>query len=331
MIQAGIVKATAFAFRLAPLCEIMELRQTSGLTRGYRGMSTVIRAASPAEVEYPDSDGEPMAENTLQFDWIVKIKEGLEAVFRRDPNVFVAGDLLWYPVEGDPDVRCAPDAMVAFGRPTGRRGSYKQWEEGNTPPQVVFEVLSPGNRAGKMQSKFEFYERYGVEEYYIYDPDDGFLRGWVRRNDRLEPVSRMEGFVSPLLGIRFQPGAGPANLTIFGPDGQPFQMPVELVEDLESAVRRAEEERQRADAERAHAHEERQRADAERAHAHEERQRADAERAHAHEERQRADAEGERAAEQARIALAERQRADAERNRADAYAAKLRKLGIQPD
>ena len=63
-------------------------------------MSTTTRPASQ-EVEYPDSDGEPIAENTLQFRWIVTIKGGLDAVFRDDPNVFVAGDLLWYPVEGN--------------------------------------------------------------------------------------------------------------------------------------------------------------------------------------------------------------------------------------
>jgi Uma2 family endonuclease len=36
---------------------------------------------------------------------------------------------------------------------------------------VVFEILSPGNRLAEMMAKFEFYDRYGVEEYYIYDPD----------------------------------------------------------------------------------------------------------------------------------------------------------------
>ena len=97
-------------------------------------------------VIYPDSDGQPMADNTLQFRWIVTIKEGLAHLFMDRPDVFVAGDLLWYPVEGDPKTRIAPDAMVAFGRPKGDRGSYKQWEEGGIAPQVVFEVLSPGNR-----------------------------------------------------------------------------------------------------------------------------------------------------------------------------------------
>ena len=61
---------------------------------------------------------------------------GGRIVFRDDPNVFVAGDLLWYPVEGDPKTRMAPDTMVAFGRPKGYRGSYKQWVEGGSRPIV---------------------------------------------------------------------------------------------------------------------------------------------------------------------------------------------------
>jgi hypothetical protein len=85
---------------------------------------------------YPDSDGKPMADNTKQFEWIITIAGGLQALFADNPNVFVAGDLLWYPVEGDNKTRIAPDALVAFGRPQGYRGSYKQWEEGGVAPQA---------------------------------------------------------------------------------------------------------------------------------------------------------------------------------------------------
>jgi Uma2 family endonuclease len=99
-------------------------------------------------VHYPDSDGQPMSDNTLQFQWIVTLQGGLDDLFRDRPDVFVAGDLLWYPVEGAPEIRTAPDALVAFGRPNGYRGSYRQWEEGSVAPQVVFEVLSPGNHFG---------------------------------------------------------------------------------------------------------------------------------------------------------------------------------------
>jgi Uma2 family endonuclease len=216
-------------------------------------MSTFISPPRP-KVIYPDSDGQPMSDNTLQFKWIVTIEGGLDALFSDDPNVFVAGDLLWYPLEEKPTIRAAPDAMVVFGRPKGDRGSYKQWEEEGIPPQAVFEVLSPGNRAGEMERKFQFYERYGVEEYYIYDPDRGDLVGWRRVNDILEEIAEMAGFQSPRLKIRFEPGKGPDNLKIIGPDGEPFLTYAELVKQrnadrqrAEENARLAEEQTQRAD------------------------------------------------------------------------------------
>ena len=93
-------------------------------------MSISTSVPPGSRIIYPEDDGQPMAENTLQFQWIVTIKEGLERAFRDRPDVFVAGDLLWYPTEGEPETRQAPDAMVVFGRPKGYRGSYRQWEEG---------------------------------------------------------------------------------------------------------------------------------------------------------------------------------------------------------
>ncbi len=90
---------------------------------------------------YPESDGKPMADNTKQFRLITMIKEGLESQYIDDPDVFIAGDLLWYAIKGDNGNRKAPDAMVVFGRPKGDRGSYKQWLEDNIPPQVVFEII----------------------------------------------------------------------------------------------------------------------------------------------------------------------------------------------
>ena len=55
-----------------------------------------------------------------------------------------------------------------------------QWREGGIAPQVVFEVLSPGNHPGAMAERRKFYQLYGVEEYYESDPDRGQLRGWLR-------------------------------------------------------------------------------------------------------------------------------------------------------
>src|SRR4051794_21681088 len=204
-------------------------------------MSTTTRPNAPEEVEYPDSDGEPMAENTLQWEWIVTIKAGLDTVFLDVPDVFVASDLFWYPVEGDNKTRLAPDVLVAFGRPKGYRGSYMQWQEGHIAPQVVFEVLSPGNRANEMIGKFQFYEQYGVEEYYIYDPDDVEIFGWRREGTRLKEIARMQGWVSPRLGVRFE--IADAELQVFGPDGRRFLTFVELAAEREKAVRETEREK----------------------------------------------------------------------------------------
>ena len=193
---------------------------------------------TPQTIEYPDSDGEPMADNTLQFRWIVTIQGGLDALFVQNPNVFVAGDLLWYPVQGKPSTRQAPDVMVAFGRPKGYRGSYRQWEEDDIPPQVVFEILSPGNRPGEMARKAMFYEVHGVEEYYLYDPDRYQLDGFLREGKVLEPISEMNGWVSPRLGVRFDMTGD--ELRIIAPDGRRFSTYVELAQAAEQERERAE-------------------------------------------------------------------------------------------
>lgn len=189
-------------------------------------MVSQITAGHATEVIYPDSDGQPMSDNTKQFRWIVTIKENLELLFADQPDVFVAGDLLWYPVEGNNKIRQAPDALVAFGRPKGDRGSYQQWLEGNTSPQVVFEILSPGNRLGEMARKLQFYDEYGVEEYYIYDPDHLDLTGWLRVGAKLTVIDEIEGWVSPRLGVRFE--ITPDTLEIYRPDGDKFLSFVEL-------------------------------------------------------------------------------------------------------
>jgi Uma2 family endonuclease len=155
-------------------------------------------ATTTQPIPYPNSDGQLIADNTKQFEAIVYIQKGCDWLFLNDPNVFVAGDLLCYPIEGNNKLRQAPDVMIVFGRPKGDpcgiceavRGSYQQWKEANIPPQVVFEVLSPGNTLSEMTRKFQFYERHGVEEYYLYDPDHLELEGFVRQERWLEAGRR---------------------------------------------------------------------------------------------------------------------------------------------
>jgi Uma2 family endonuclease len=210
-----------------------------------------LRPPRPTIV-YPDSDGERMADNTAQFEWIVTIKGGLEGQYANDENVFVAGDLLWYPVEGNNKICTAPDVMVAFGRPRGYRGSYLQWREGGIAPQVVFEMHSPSNRKVDLLRRFLFYEHYGVEEYYHYDPDLNDLSGWIRSGGKLCEIPQINGWKSPRLGIQFV--LTDDDMHIIGADGKRFVTFNELHGQRDQAVlehERAEQqvalERERAE------------------------------------------------------------------------------------
>jgi Uma2 family endonuclease len=274
------------------------------------------------EIIYPDSDGEPMSDNTKQFRWIVTIKENLEILFASIVDVFVAGDLLWYPVQGNNKIRQAPDAMVIFGRPKGDRGSYQQWKEDNIPPQVAFEILSPGNRAGKMAEKLLFYQRYGVQEYYIYDPDDIELSGFVRNEDWFEPIAEMNGWVSPLLEIRFQLTEN--TLEIYRPDGRKFLTPVELDQlreqerqEKELAQSQAQQERQEKELAQSQAQQERQEKELAQSQAQQERQEKELAQSQAQQERQRADE-----------AIAQLEQ---ERQRYQALLQQIQQQGIDPD
>ncbi|MDB9313758.1 Uma2 family endonuclease [Spirulina sp. CS-785/01] len=176
---------------------------------------------------YPDSDGQPMADNTEQYEWIVRLVTNLKHLLK-DEMAFVAGDLLWYPVkvEEPPVPRQAPDVMVALGRPPGYRGSYKQWEEDNVAPQVVFEILSPTNTRREMAEKQKFYEDYGVLESYYYDPERQDFWGFVRQqsDDIYTLITALYlPWTSPLLQIRFE--LFEDGLTVFYPNGEPFTDP----------------------------------------------------------------------------------------------------------
>jgi len=201
-----------------------------------------IPPPTQTEVIYPDSDGQPVANNTIQFRWIVEIKQNLDWLFADDPNVFVAGDLFWYPVEGRNNIVNAPDVMVVFGRPKGDRLSYQQWKEAGIPPQVVFEILSPSNTPVEMDKKLLFYDRYGVEEYYIYDPDSKSLQGWLRGEYGLDVILQMDDWVSPRLKIRFV--LSPEGLQLYRPDGKRFLSYIEISQQVEQERQRAEQAEQ---------------------------------------------------------------------------------------
>ena len=198
----------------------------------------MVQLRPTADVVYPESDGQPIADNTVQFEWIVALKQNLDRLTLPDTDIFVAGDLFWYPVEGRADICVAPDVLVAIGRPKGKRGSYQQWREDGIAPQVVFEIISPSNTAQEMAGKVRFFQTYGVQEYYVYDPEKNTLDVWQRENDRLVGGSAPPESISPLLGVRFV--RSPETLTLYHPDGREFT-------SYQDELERADQERDRAD------------------------------------------------------------------------------------
>ena len=278
---------------------------------------------------YPDSDGKPVADNTLQFLWIVTLQGNLAVLFRDRPDVFVAGDLLWYAVQGNPRESIAPDVLVVFGRPKGHRGSYRQWRENRIAPQVVFEVLSPSNTEEEMDNKLEFYDQHGVEEYYLYDPDGGDLSGWLRSEGQLQALPQMHGWVSPRLQIRFD--LSELELIIYKPNGERFLTYEELAADRETAVLLAEAERQQREQAERRAKKERQKREQAEKRAKEAEKRVEQER----QKREQAEDRAKQAEDRAKQDRKDRQKANretkVEHERAERLAAKLRELGIDPD
>ena len=199
-------------------------------------MTPILAPQSPGPIVYPDSDGEPMSDNTKQARWITVFHGNLSVLLHG--KAFVALNLLWYARENFPEECAAPDVFAAFGRPQGERGSYKQWEEGDVAPQVVFEIRSPGNSDEEMAKKSIFYEEHGVEEYYIYDPETNDLQVFRRRGTVFIRQNFVDEYTSPRLGIRF--GLTCDEMRVFYPDGRRFltfeELDAERVKEIELRI-----------------------------------------------------------------------------------------------
>lgn len=144
------------------------------------------------EIFYPESDGEPMAETEVHLDETMYLIEALRERFRAETDVYVAGDMLLYFVEGDPRSSVSPDVFVVKGVPKKRRRVYKFWEEGGRGPCFVIEVTSDSTRNEDFFKKKALYERLGVEEYVLYDPLGEYLdpriQGYRLVNGRYQPI-----------------------------------------------------------------------------------------------------------------------------------------------
>lgn len=133
------------------------------------------------DIEYPESDGQPVAETQPHFDEMVDLVKALEDHFRHEPRVWVGGNLFVYYEQGNPSAVVAPDVVVAKEVDKVKRNKYLLWEEGEAPCFVI-EVTSKHTKTEDTSTKKRKYARLGVKELFLFD-----LLG-----DYLEP--RFQGF-----------------------------------------------------------------------------------------------------------------------------------------
>jgi len=125
------------------------------------------------EVEYPESDGEPMGETDLHRKWMIRIYDWLAQRYR-DQRVYVASDLLVYYLEGSPQRYVVPDIFVVLDCEPRDRRVFKTWEE-KKPPTVAFEVTSQSTQRNDLYRKPQVFAEIGVAEYFMFDPTSDYL------------------------------------------------------------------------------------------------------------------------------------------------------------
>jgi Uma2 family endonuclease len=214
------------------------------------------RYAIPLEDEifYPESDGEPMAETQLHLQEMIYLIDTLEERFLDEPGVFVGGNLSFYYEQGVKDAVVAPDAFVAKGLADGKalRRKYLLWEERQLPCFAA-EVTSETTRKRDERdgTKWKLYERLGIEEYFLFDPEGDYLnprlQGYRLAGGRYRPIApEPDGsLLSATTGILFRAEGVRLRLTAAATGA------VYLRREEETRARRQAEERATASERRA--------------------------------------------------------------------------------
>jgi Uma2 family endonuclease len=207
-------------------------------------MTTIINLADP-NIEYPSSDGEPVAETYIHLYAILITLEVLKQYLEGRQATVLANQFLYY-AQGFPRLRVAPDVMVIFDVPPGGRDNYKVWEEGQVP-QVVFEMTSKSTQKQDQEQKKLLYEQLGILEYWLFDPKGEWinskLQGYRLQDEIYQPIT--DGLSQPL-GLRLEVEG--ELLRFYRLDtGDKLLIPTELAALAAQERQRAEQERQRAE------------------------------------------------------------------------------------
>ncbi|MCI0457648.1 MAG: Uma2 family endonuclease [Gemmataceae bacterium] len=304
--------------------------------------------AVSTEVVYPDWDPDAMPELPPHLTAMLMLIILLRCHYRDSPDVYITGDVFWYYEEDNPQARKAPDVMVIKGvDPLTQRRSFKSWEH-NTFPCFILEVISERTAAEDTVEKVRLYERLGVREYFLFDPEGAYqarpLVGYRLiggKYEQLQPGAKGQ-LPSAELGLILYPDGDEVALVSMR-TGERVPNPPEMRrqlgevrDELLETRQRAEEEHQRAEEEHRRAEQERQRAEQAEQRAIQAQATAEAEKRQREQESQRAEQAEQRAAQAAQLAEQERhqkeqerQRAEQERRRAEELAAEVARLRAQ--
>ncbi len=173
-------------------------------------MSTAPKSRSTRPVDYPTSDGKPMAETDLHRQDMVDVIETLQDFFAGDPQVYVTGNLLLFYEEGNRRKHVAPDVFVVRGVPKlPPRDYYLLWKEKKSP-EVVIEITSKTTRREDQKKKRTLYrEVLRVPEYFQFDPTQDYLKPSLQGHRLVhgdyEPIPMVAGRLpSEILGLHLE-------------------------------------------------------------------------------------------------------------------------------
>ena len=219
----------------------------------------VALVLNPDPIDYPSSDGEPVAETFTHFYALLVTLEVLRQYMEGQRATVLANQFLYYS-EGMPRLRVAPDVMVIFDVEPGGRDNYKIWQEGQVP-SVIFEMTSASTQDQDKTFKKTLYEQMGVAEYWLFDPRGEWvedqLQGYRLEHEIYHPIT--DGRSAPL-NLRLQVEGD--LIGFYREDtGEKLLIPSELSQALRQEAIARQQAEQRADQERQRADQERQRAE----------------------------------------------------------------------
>jgi Uma2 family endonuclease len=138
-------------------------------------MSRVTKPPVLDDLDYPTTDGKPMAETDWHRKLMTHLIETLTAFFLPSPRVYVSGNLLVFYEPGNRRRHVSPDVFVVRGVPKHDRPNYLIWRE-RKAPEFVIELTSSSTRHEDVARKFALYrDTLRVKEYFLFDPFEDYL------------------------------------------------------------------------------------------------------------------------------------------------------------